>query len=120
MLNDLIPIRKTMPIKEFPDGITIIPLADAHYGSAEFNEPKWHRVIQRIQDDPSCFCVLVGDLIDNGLKNSVTNVYRQTAMPRDQKRWLANELTPIKHKILAAVGGNHERRTAREVDADPL
>lgn len=120
MLDDLLSIRKNLPLKDHPDGITIIPLADAHYGSEQFNEVRWHKAIQRIQDDPDCYCVLVGDLIDNGLKNSITNVYKQTAMPGEQKRWLANELSPIKDKILAAVGGNHERRTTREVDSDPL
>lgn len=120
MLNDLIPIRKSLSVKDHPEGITIVPLSDAHYGSEEFNEVLWHQAIQRIQDDPHCYAVLVGDLIDNGLKNSATNVYRQTVMPRDQKRWLADELKPIKDKILAAVGGNHERRTMREADSDPL
>lgn len=120
MLSDFLPIRKNLAIDDYRDGITIVPLSDAHYGSEDFNSVKWHDAIKRIQDDPTCYAVLVGDLIDNGLKNSLTNVYHQTATPREQKKWLANELMPIKDKILAAVGGNHERRTVREVDQDPM
>lgn len=120
MRNDFIPVIHRLPIAEHPSRLTIIPLADAHYGSQEFNETLWHNTIKRIQNDKDCFCVLVGDLIDNGLKNSLTNVYEATASPREQKEWLYNELLPIKDKILGACGGNHERRTMKEADQDPL
>ena len=124
MLNDFIPIIHNLSMDEHPgqEGITIVPLADAHYGSQEFNEVRWHKAIRRIYDDPHCFCVLVGDLIDNGLKNSVTNIYEATCSPRQQKEWLYQELKCLaeKGKILAAVGGNHERRSGREADDDPL
>ena len=120
MTSDFIPVTHRFPIADHPHGMTIIPLADAHYGSQEFNEVRWHQTIKRIQDDPDCYCVLVGDLIDNGLKNSLTNVYQATASPFAQKEWLYNELKPIGEKILGAVGGNHERRTQKEADQDPL
>ena len=120
MLNDYIPIIKKLNISDHPNGITIIPLADAHYGSREFNEVRWHKTIKRIQDDPHCFCVLVGDLLDTGLRNSVTNIYEQTCSPRAQKEWLMNELKPIAKKILASTEGNHERRARREADSCPL
>ena len=117
MLNDFNIIEFDVDHKE---QITIVPLGDAHYGAKEFNEQRWNETIQRIKDDPYCYAVIVGDMIDNGLKNSVTNVYEQTAMPGEQKRWLLTALEPIKDKILAAVGGNHERRSKKEVDSDPL
>lgn len=117
MLNDFNVIKVELSTKE---PITIVPLGDAHYGAREFNEARWNETIQRIKDDPYCYAVIVGDMIDNGLKNSVTNVYEQTAMPGEQKRWLLTALEPIKDKILAAVGGNHERRSKKEVDSDPL
>lgn len=120
MLNDFLPIRKSILMRDHPNGITVVPLSDAHYGSQEFNEVKWHNAIKRIQDDPDCYCILVGDLIDNGLKNSVTNVYEQTATPRQQKEWLYHELQPIRDKVLCAVGGNHERRSIKDADIDPL
>ena len=119
MLNDFMPIKKDLKATGVRGEFTIVPLADAHYGSKEFNQKKWDDAIKRIQDDPNCYAVLVGDMIDNGLKNSVTNVYEQTCMPSEQKRWLTGALEPIKDKILAACGGNHERRS-KEFDDDPL
>lgn len=120
MTNDFIPVINWIPLDRIPNGLRIIPLADAHYGSQEFNETLWHRTLKRIQDEETTYCVLVGDLIDNGLKNSITNVYEATCSPRDQKEWLYNELLPIKDKVLGAVGGNHERRSNKEVNDDPL
>lgn len=120
MKSDFIPVVNKLLMSDHPNRITIIPLADAHFGSQDFNETLWHNTIKRIQDDPHCFCVLVGDLIDNGLKNSVTNVYEATCSPSMQKEWLYNELLPIKDKILGAVGGNHERRSKKEADDDPM
>ena len=120
MLDDFLPIKVQLDTKSYRNGITIVPLGDVHYGSKEFNSVRWHEAVKRIQDDESCFAVLVGDMIENGVKSSVSNVYEQTVTPRVQKEWLAEELKPIKHKILAAVGGNHERRSAKEVDDDPL
>lgn len=122
MLNDFIPVVHKMYLKDHPNTITIVPLADAHYGSQEFDEVRWHKAIKRIYDDPHCFTVLVGDLIDNGLKNSLTNIFEATASPRQQKEWLAYELKCLADagKILGAVGGNHERRSGREADSDPM
>ena len=122
MLNDLMPVINKMSTADHPDKLTIVPLADAHYGAREFNETRWTNTLKRIYEDPHCFCVLVGDLIDNGLKNSVTNVYAATCPPSEQKKWLVEQLSPlaVTGKILGAVGGNHERRTAKEADQDPL
>ena len=120
MLDDFLPIKIRLDEKDYRGGATIVPLGDVHYGSREFNSVRWHEAVKRIQDDPKCFAVLVGDMIDNGVKSSVSNVYEQTCSPREQKAWLTEELKPIKDKILAAVGGNHERRSAKEVDDDPL
>lgn len=122
MLNDFIPIINRLKVKDHPHGITIVPLADAHYGSQEFNEVRWHKALKRIYDDPHCFAVIVGDLIDNATRNSVTNIFQATCSPKAQKEWLYNELKCLADagKILAAVGGNHERRSGRDADDDPM
>lgn len=120
MLSDFMPVINFLTLEDHPNKLTVVPLADAHYGSPEFNETRWHEAVKRIQDDPDCYCVLVGDLLDTALRSSVGDVYRAVASPGEQKEWLIGELTPIKDKILGAVGGNHERRMVRETDTDPL
>lgn len=120
MLNDFIPVIHKLSVEEHPNGITIIPLADAHYGSPEFNSVRWHKAIKRIYDDPHCFFVIVGDLLNNATRSSISNIFLETASPRQQKEWLIEELRCVADKCLGCVEGNHERRTSRETDQYPL
>lgn len=117
MLGDMAPI-----IHRFPDrrDITIYPIFDLHIGAAEWMEAEWTAAKKRILDDPSAYIVIGGDMINNGIKSSVTNVYAETMRPREQKALLTKELEPLKDKILCLTGGNHEQRSAREVDENPL
>ena len=59
-------------------------------------------------------------MTNNATKNSKSNVYEQTARPADQKKWLAEQLKELAPRILCVVPGNHEKRTLREVDDEPL
>ena len=100
--------------------ITIIPIADVHLGSRECMEQEFIKFIESVKDAPNVYLILGGDLIDNGLKNSLTNVYRATMPPSQQKREMANILAPVADKILCAVSGNHERRSGKDADDDPV
>ena len=100
--------------------INIYPLGDLHIGSGNFDMDSWKRWKKALMDDPYGYTVLVGDLLDNGLKNSLTNSYNATMQPHDQQMWLLKELEPIKDKILACVGGNHEKRSTILADVYPL
>ena len=99
--------------------ITIIPIADVHLGSPECMEQEFIAFCKQLAETPNTYAILLGDLIDNGLKNSLTNCYKATMSPSVQKREMANILEPIKDKILCIVPGNHERRSAKDVDDDP-
>ena len=114
-----------MIVRQFYGGhdITVIPVADGHIGSEECMQERFERFIQSVAATPNVYLTLGGDLIDNGVKNSVTNVYRQTMRPFEQKRLLANILAPVRDRILCAVPGNHERRSSSGksgVDDDPM
>jgi len=82
-------------------------------------EEEFQRFIASVAEQDHVYLTLGGDLLDNGLKNSVTNVYRQRYMPGEQKRMMARLLEPVRDRILCSVGGNHEHRSAKEVDDDP-
>lgn len=114
MQSDLKPI-----FYDFPKGenLTIYPVGDVHYGSEEFNLDMWEELIGKVRSNSNAYVMLVGDLIDNGTKSAVTNCFRATATPGQQKKWLAEQLKPISDRILCAVSGNHESRQAN-VDAD--
>lgn len=96
--------------------VNVYPLGDLHIGSEDFDMEKWRKWKRMVMEDENAVVVTIGDLIDNGLKSSITNVYEQTMRPSEQKRWLAKELMPIKDKIVCAVQGNHEYRTTKTAD----
>ena len=99
--------------------ITIIPIADVHLGATGQMEEEWMSFLKMVETTPNVFLTLGGDLLNNGLKSSVTNVYRERYMPSDAKKMMAKMLEPVRDRILCAVSGNHERRSMRESDDDP-
>lgn len=116
MLSDFEMITHKFP--ERPD-LTIVPISDVHIGSAEQMWDEWESFCKRILSNPNIYITLGGDLINNGTRSSVSNLFEETMRPRDQKRLLVEMLTPIKDRILCAVSGNHERRSGRDADDDP-
>lgn len=100
--------------------ITIIPIYDVHLGSQECMEQEFIKFINSVKDTPNVYLILGGDLIDNGTRNSVTNVFKATMSPSQQKKEMANILKPVADRILCFVPGNHERRSGKEVDDDPV
>jgi hypothetical protein len=61
-------------------------------------------------------------MMDNVTRNSVGDVFEQTMRPREQKIWLAEQLKPFSDadRILCWVAGNHEARSKKDADDDPL
>lgn len=102
------------------DGIYVYGLSDLHIGSQEFNEKRFIQYRDKMLESDNNYCVLVGDIIDNGTKNSVTGPYGQTMSPRDQREKAVELLIPIRDRVLGIVAGNHERRATKESDTDPM
>ena len=98
--------------------ITIIPVADVHLGALECHMKEWFAFCNWVAGQPNTYIVTIGDLLDNATKNSVGNGYEAVMRPREAKKKMVECLTPIKHKILLATGGNHERRTEKDADQD--
>ena len=105
----------------FPDNRNIIlyPISDVHLGASEHMEREWDDFCRMIEETPNSYIILGGDLINNATRNSVSNVFEETMRPREQKKVIANMLTPIRDRILCAVSGNHERRSGKDADDDP-
>lgn len=117
LIDDLTPIIVGLP---FGNDVKVYPIGDMHYGSPQFMEEEWKAFSKRLLKEKNSYVVLVGDLIDNGLKNSKTCVYEETCRPYEQKEWLVRQLDPIKDKILCGVSGNHETRSRKESDSLPI
>lgn len=66
------------------------------------------------------YLLLCGDLTNNCTRNSVSNIFEETMRPSQQKKLMAEMLMPIRDRILCAVPGNHEARSGRDADDDPV
>lgn len=95
-------------------------IADVHFGAQEHLTREWEDFCAKILDDKNSYIVLGGDLLNNGIKSSVSNVYDEVMRPREAKKIMCEMLAPLKERILCSVSGNHERRSAKEVDDDPM
>ena len=116
MRNDFVPIIKCF---ESNDDIKIYPISDLHIGSEECLEKQFLNFKTKLLSEPNSYITISGDMMNNGTKGSVSP-YDDTMKPREQKQWLMDNLKDITHKILCVVPGNHEYRSVKEVDDNPL
>lgn len=107
-------------IHTFPkrEDITIIPISDVHLGASECNQKAWEKFCKDLLRQPNTYIIILGDMINNATKSSVSNVYAETIRPFEQKRLMVEQLAPIKDRILSIIGGNHERRSYQDTDQD--
>jgi predicted phosphodiesterase len=107
---------------EFPsewDELELYPVNDLHIGDPKTDIPYFEKFVSMIQQKPNRKIVCVGDLLNNAIKTSVSNVYNETMPPNEQRKYLVELLNPIKDRVLCFVSGNHEYRSKKDVDLDP-
>lgn len=115
MLNDF-----DLITHRFPGDITIYPIADVHLGAIEHCEPEWQTFLKRVESE-NAYLILAGDLLNNSTRGTrFANPFDEVLRPREAKRRMVEYLKPLAEngRILAAVSGNHEQRTARDDDQD--
>ena len=117
MLDDLILINHNF--KDSPY-LNIYPLGDVHIGSKECDLDLFKQWIKMVESDENGYAVIIGDMMNMGLKNSKSNVYEEVLSPFEQKEMCYELLKPIAPKILAGCSGNHEYRQNKEVGTNPL
>ena len=117
MLSDFTLIHSTY---ENLDHLNIYPLGDVHIGSKEFDLELFNQWIEMVKSDPNGAVVIIGDMMNMGLRNSKSNVYEENLSPMEQKELCYELLLPIADKIIGGCSGNHEYRAVKEVGMNPL
>ena len=102
------------------DEVRLYPIGDVHIGSKECDLDHFREFTKMIANDPCARVVIIGDMMNMGLKNSLSNVYEETLSPMEQKEVCYELLEPIKDKIIGGCSGNHEYRMVKEVGTNPL
>jgi predicted phosphodiesterase len=111
--------------------IKLAPLSDIHYGAKAHDFDRFNRYLRWIERNDDVFTFLNGDIIENAIDGSVGgSAYESLMTPAEQiwgsdsdpknKPGIINLLRPIAHKILWAQPGNHEWRTWKKTNIDPL
>lgn len=83
-------------------------------------EQEFLKFINYVAKTPNVYLILAGDLINNATKSSVSNCFDDIYRPAEQKKMMAKILEPVKDRILCAIPGNHEDRSGKDVDDDPM
>ena len=117
MLPDQVIIEHRFPDRQ---DITLIPVADVHLGAKECMEEAFFDFLKMVKETPNLYLVLAGDLINNATRSSVSNVFEDRYRPSEQKKMMAKLLEPVKDRILCAIPGNHEARSGKDADDDPM
>lgn len=99
--------------------VNLYPIGDWHYGSKQCLLRFVKKVIGIIDKDPEARWVSMGDLAENAIIGSKSDVYLQEKNPEDQFDDLVDLLKPIKDKCLFTIPGNHGQRTHRVAGLDP-
>lgn len=114
MLDDFTPIIHRLEGRT----IKVWAVADVHIGYPNANVAGFERFLKRIHDDEDSYMVICGDILDNGTRDSCADYTPMT--PAQQIDKAVELLEPVKDKILGCVSGNHEFRSRKKVDIDPL
>lgn len=117
MLDDFTLIR--CQYDDYPH-LNIYPLGDVHIGSKEFDEELFLTWRENVLNDLYGVVVIIGDMMNMGLRNSRSNVYEEILSPMAQKEYCYDLLKPISDKIIGGCSGNHEYRAVKEVGMNPL
>ena len=120
----MLALRKIHIICNLPKDIDfadIFFLHDIHFGSELFDKQKWKALKKKIQDNESAYVCWIGDIIENAIPNSKSDMFTQKYSPAQQKEWAAQELFDLRHKTLSVVAGNHcHNRTTKNCGLFPL
>lgn len=93
------------------DKFCLVLMGDWHLGAKECDVGQIKKDVEWIKNQKDCKVVLMGDLLNCGMKDSVgAGSFDDTINPQEQIDLIIDILEPIKHKVLGIHIGNHCRR----------
>lgn len=119
MKDDFEIIRTIVPKA---DTVRIKPIADVHFSSILCNEKAFIDFRDQLLKEPNTYTILLGDLVNNNTRSSVSSPWLDIYRPMTAKIKMAELLKPLADagKIIGALSGNHEKRSLKDADDDPM
>lgn len=93
------------------NNIEIHTFADLHIGDKHCDLTNIKKRIEYVKNKENAYVILNGDLLNNAIKTSVSDIYSEKLTPMEELNRCVELFEPIKDKILCITTGNHERRT---------
>lgn len=92
--------------------VQLAPLYDVHFGHRLHVSDQFLRHVDWLSDQPYVLGWNGGDLIENAVVGS-PGIFDQKKVPQDQFDAALEVVYPFRDKLIFAIPGNHEARTAR-------
>ena len=92
--------------------------ADLHIGDKFCDKELIRQRIDCVKRNPSAYCILNGDVMNNATKTSVSDSYAEEIPPMEQLDRFVDLFDQIKDRILMVTQGNHENRTYKNDGVD--
>lgn len=109
--------------------LKVAGLSDVHYGAKAHNGKRFREYLKWIGANDDVYTFLNGDIIENAILDAVGGAAYESVLTPDEQIFGSPEkgepgmielLRPIAHKIWWAQPGNHEWRTWKKCNLDPL
>ena len=94
--------------------IRLAPIGDLHIGLPEFRRDILEEFLVYCKQN-NVYLLLMGDLVDMAIKDSVGDVYEAELSPQEAIDTLVEILNPYSDRILGILSGNHEWRIEKTV-----
>jgi hypothetical protein len=111
------------------DRLKIVPLSDVHYGARAHSRKRFGDYLKWMAATDEVYGFLNGDIIENAIDGSIGGAVYESILTPDEQLYGSKErkepgiielLRPVAHKLLWAQPGNHEWRTWKKTNLDPL
>lgn len=107
-------------IKGTKNDFKLMVLGDLHIGDELCDLELIKETLDYVKKNKDCYVILNGDLINNALKTSKSDSYKEQMTIEEEQDLLIDLLEPIKDRILVMATGNHEKRTELLAGINPL
>lgn len=98
--------------------IEIDVMADLHNGDKACDYTEVLRRVKEAESNPNRYLILNGDLINNAVRNGISDIYAEELSPMEQLKRIEATFAPAKDKILSITTGNHENRSYKDDGLD--
>lgn len=106
MFKETKPILFNCPLND--ETVEIYPIHDLHYGNECFNERRLNALVDMILSASNRYVIFVGDLLENAIPRSKSDMFSQTCSPQQQKEFVTDMFVRLRERTIAITDGNHE------------